>query len=206
MKIKTLTLDNKSGKEIELNDSIFAITPRIDIMHRVVEWQRAKRQAGTHSTLERGEVAKTTKKPFRQKGTGNARQGSNAGPHMRGGGVAHGPRVRSHAYSLPKKIKALGLRSALSQKAAEGKLTIIDAATLPAPKTKDLVSKLAGLDLESALFIDGSTPDANFSKAIRNIKHVDVLPGIGANVLDILKHDALVLTVDAVKQLEERLA
>jgi large subunit ribosomal protein L4 len=205
MKVNVVSLDNKKGAEVELNDALFGLELRKDVLHRVVEWQRAKRQSGTHKVLERGEVHGTTKKPFAQKGTGNARQGSLKGPHQRGGGNAHGPRVRSHAYSLTKKFRQLGLRTALSLKAAEGKLHIVETASLKEAKTKDLSAKLDKLGLDNALFIDAAV-DVNFLKAANNIKHIDILPQIGANVYDILKHDSLVLTVDALKLLEERLA
>ena len=168
--------------------------------------QRARKQSGTHKVKERGEVHGTTKKPFAQKGTGNARQGSLKGPHQRGGGVAHGPRARDHAIKLPKKVRQIGLRSALSLKAAEGKLIILKDAKLKDAKTKILSGHLEKMNICSALLIDGDAVDGNFKSAAANIKNVDVLPQIGANVFDILKHDNLILTVDAVKKLEERLA
>ena len=205
MKAKIVSLDNKSSSDITLNKDVFGLEVRKDILARVVNWQLAKKQAGTHNTKERGDITGTTKKPFRQKGTGNARQGSLKGPHQRGGGVAHGPEPRSHAYKLPKKIRQLGLKTALSLKLSEGKLQVLDSAKVKSPKTKDLGDKISKLGLSSALFIDGNEVDGNFKKAANNLKGIDILPEKGANVYDILKHDNLVLTVDAVKKLEERL-
>lgn len=206
MKVKVATFGTGKPADIELNDAVFGIEPRVDVIQRVTEWQRANAQSGSHATLERNSVRGTTKKPFKQKGTGNARQGSLKGPHQRGGGVAHGPRVRSHGYNLNKKVRQLGLRSALSAKAKDGKLVIIDSIDLKDAKTKDLVKKLEKLSLTSALFIEKEGVNANFQKAANNIPHIDALPSVGTNVYDILRHDTLVLTVDAAKQLEERLA
>jgi large subunit ribosomal protein L4 len=206
MQIEIRTLDGLSAGEMELPEAIFGQSPRPDIMARVVHWQQAKRRAGTHKTKGMGEVQGTTKKPYKQKGTGSARQGSLRAPQYRKGGVVHGPVVRDHGYALPKKVRRLGLISALSQKAAEGKLVVLDAATLDVAggaKTKDLVKQLAALGLASALFVD-RTVDAGFLRASRNIPGVDVLPTIGANVYDILKHDTLVLTRAAVEKLEAR--
>lgn len=205
MKVNIISLDNKKGAELTLNKDIFGLELRKDILQRVVEYQRAKKQAGTHSTLERGQVHGTTKKPFAQKGTGNARQGSLKGPHQRGGGVAHGPRVRSHAYNLTKKFRKLGLKIALSKKVADGKLVILEDINLKVSKTKELSAKLTKLGLTNALIIDSQIDDG-FKNAAANIKHIDVLPQIGTNVYSILKRDSLVLTVDALKALEERLA
>lgn len=206
MKLKLHTLDSKESGEVELNDAIFAVDPRKDILHRVVHWQLAKRRAGTHSTLERGEVAGTTKKPFKQKGTGNARQGSLKGPHQYGGGVAFGPKPRSYGYSLPKKIRALGLKMALSAKAAENNLVIVKDTKLKTPKTKDFVAQTAKFGWKTVLFIDGDKVEDNLLLASGNLVKWDAIPAIGANVYDILNHETLVLTESAVKKLEERLA
>jgi large subunit ribosomal protein L4 len=204
MKIDIRTLDNGSAGEAELPDDIFAVAPRQDIMARVVHWQLAKRRSGNHKAKGMSEVSGTTKKPYKQKGTGNARQGSLRSPQFRTGGVVHGPVVRDHGYDLQKKVRRLGLISALSQKQAEGKLVVIDAATA-APKTKELAAKLKVLGWTNTLFIDHAV-DANFLRASANIHRVDVLPTAGANVYDILQHDLLVLTTAAIEGLKERLA
>jgi large subunit ribosomal protein L4 len=202
MKVKVVTLENKAAGEVELSDAVFGLEPRKDILQRVVEWQRAKARAGTHKTKTRAEVSGTGKKPFKQKGTGGARQGTLRGPHQEGGGRAHGPVVRSHEYKLPKKVRALGLKHALSAKQAEGKLFIVD--SLTAKKTKDVAKNLTGLGLTKPLFIAPEF-DAGFEKAVRNVKHTNVLKTVGANVYDILKAKELVLTKDAVNALQERL-
>ena len=204
MQIEITTLDNGSAGSAELPDEIFAQALRADIMARVVHWQLAKRRAGTHKTKGLSEVSGTTKKPYRQKGTGNARQGSLRAPQFRTGGVVHGPVVRDHGYNLPKKVRRLGLISALSQKQAEGKLVVLDAAS-GTGKTSALVAQLKVLGWSSALIVD-RTVDDGFLRASRNIPHVDVLPTVGANVYDILKHDMLVLTTAGVEGLKERLA
>ncbi len=204
MQIEIKTLDNGSAGTAELPDAIFAATPRADIMARVVHWQQAKARAGTHKTKGMGEVQGTTKKPYKQKGTGNARQGSLRAPQFRTGGRVHGPVVRDHGYDLPKKIRRLGLISALSQKAADGKLVVLDAAAGGA-RTKELAAKLKVLGLGSALIVDKAV-DEGFARASRNIHGIDVLPTIGANVYDILRHDMLVLTTAGVEGLKERLA
>ena len=204
MQIEIKTLDNGSAGTADLPDDIFGAEPRPDILARVVHWQQAKRRAGTHKVKGMGEVQGTTKKPYKQKGTGNARQGSLRAPQFRTGGVVHGPVVRSHEYSLPKKVRRLGLISALSQKAREGKLVVLDAAAA-APKTKELAAKLKALGWRSALIVD-HTVDAGFLLASRNIVGVDVLPTIGANVYDILAHDVLAITTAGVEGLKERLA
>ncbi len=204
MKIGIKTLDNGSAGEAELPDEIFAAAPRADIMARVVHWQLAKRRSGNHKVKGMGEVSGTTKKPYKQKGTGNARQGSLRSPQFRTGGVVHGPVVRDHGYDLPKKVRRLGLISALSQKQADGKLIVIDTATSEA-KTKDLAAKLKVLGWANTLFIDRAV-DANFARASANIHKIDVLPAVGANVYDILRHDLLVLTTAAIEGLRERLA
>jgi large subunit ribosomal protein L4 len=204
MQIEIRTLDNGTAGTIELPDAIFGATPRTDIMARVVHWQMAKRRAGTHKTKGMGEVQGTTKKPYKQKGTGNARQGSLRAPQFRTGGVVHGPVVRSHGYDLPKKVRRLGLISALSQKLAEGKLVVLDAATADG-RTKALAQRLKVLGWSSVLIIDRAV-DASFLRASRNIFGIDVLPTVGANVHDILAHDVLAVTASGVEGLKERLA
>ena len=205
MKIDIITLDNGSAGSTELPDEFFAAEPRQDIMARVVHWQQSKRRAGTHKTKGMGEVSGTTRTPYKQKGTGNARQGSLRAPQFRTGGVVHGPVVRDHGYDLPKKVRRLGLISALSQKQADGKLVVLDAATASGNKTKDLAAKLKVLGWKSALIIDGAVDD-NFALASRNIHGVDVLPSVGANVYDILRHDVLAITQAGVDGLKARLA
>jgi large subunit ribosomal protein L4 len=204
MQIEIKTLDNGSAGTAELPDELFAITPRADIMARVVHWQQSKRRAGTHKIKGMGEVRGTTKKPYKQKGTGNARQGSLRAPQYRGGGQVHGPVVRSHGYDLPKKVRRLGLISALSQKQAEGKLVVLDAAA-GATRTRELQAKLKVLGWNSALIIDRAV-DAGFLLASRNLVGIDVLPTIGANVYDILAHDVLAITTAGLAGLKERLA
>ncbi|WBV42908.1 50S ribosomal protein L4 [Pseudoroseomonas cervicalis] len=206
MQVPVITLDNGQAGEIDLPDALFAAAPRADIMARVVHWQLAKRRAGTHKVKGMGEVSGTTKKPYRQKGTGNARQGSLRAPQFRTGGAVHGPVVRDHGYSLNKKVRRLGLISALSQKAAEGKLVVLDTAALGADaKTSAMASKVKALGWKSALVVDASVEDG-FGRAVRNLKNVNVLPSMGANVYDILKHDVLAVTRQAVDALKERLA
>ncbi len=205
MKIDITTLDNGTAGTAELPDDIFATTPRADIMARVVHWQQAKRRAGTHKTKGMGEVRGTTKKPYKQKGTGNARQGSLRAPQYRTGGVVHGPVVRDHGYDLPKKVRRLGLISALSQKVADGKLIVLNEAKAADPKTKALAAKFKTLGWRSTLIIDGVVDD-NLSLATRNIHGVDVLPSVGANVYDILRHDVLAITQAGVEALTARLA
>jgi len=205
MKINVVTLENKAAGELELADTVFGLEPRADILQRVVEWQRAKKRAGTHKTKTRAEVSGPGKKPFKQKGTGGARQGTTRSPHHEGGGRAHGPVVRSHAYGMTKKVRALGLRHALSSKQAAGKLIVVDTLTLKDAKTKAVVSKFATLGLTKPLFITGAEVDAGFAKAINNLIGHDVLPIQGANVYDILRHKELVLTREAVDALEARL-
>lgn len=204
MQIDIKTLDNASAGSVELADEIFGTAPRADIMARVVHWQQARRRAGTHKVKGMSEVSGTTKKPYRQKGTGNARQGSLRAPQYRKGGIVHGPVVRDHGYDLPKKVRRLGLISALSQKQADGKLVVIDRAA-GVEKTKELATKLRALGWTSALFIDADV-DAGFLRASRNLIGVDVLPTVGANVLDILRHDILVVTSAGLEGLTARLA
>ena len=205
MKYDIVNLDNQNVGSIELADSVFGVEVRQDILSRVVNWQLANRRAGTHKTKTIAEVSGTTKKPYKQKGTGNARQGSLRATQFRGGGISFGPVVRSHAQDLPKKIRRLGMRCALSVKAKEGKLVVVDALKMPEVKTKDLLSKMDKMGLASALFIGGAELDNNFSLSARNIINVDVLPAQGANVYDILRRDTLVLTKEAAENLEARL-
>ena len=206
MQVKVITLDNGQAGEIELPEELFGATPRSDIMARVVHWQLAKRRAGTHKVKGMGEVSGTTKKPYRQKGTGNARQGSLRAPQFRTGGVVHGPVVRDHGYSLNKKVRRLGLISALSQKAAEGKLVVLDTATLPSDaKTASVAKQLKALGWTSALVV-AAAADETFARVVRNLPKVQVLPTVGANVYDILKHDVLAVTRAGVEALKERLA
>lgn len=205
MKQDILSLDNKNVGSIELCESIFGLEVRADILQRVVRWQLARQQAGTHKTKGRSEVALTPAKPFKQKGGGRARQGSRKGSQFRKGGIVFGPVVRDHSHDLTKKFRKLGLKTALSAKAKEGNLIIIDEARLSSPKTKDLKDKLVVCGWGNCLFIDGKEVDINFALASRNIIGVDVLPTMGANVYDILRKGKLVLTKDAVSCLEERL-
>ena len=205
MKASVLSLDGKDAGSIELADEIFGVKVRPDILARMVNWQLAKRRAGTHKTKGISDVQGTTKKPWRQKGTGRARQGSLRSPQFRGGAVIFGPVVRSHAFDLQKKVRKLALKTALSAKQAEGKLVILDTAKVDEPKTKPLAARLKALGWESVLIIDGPTLDENFARAARNIAKVDVLPQQGANVFDILRRDTLVLTRQAVEHLEARL-
>lgn len=204
MQIDIKTLDNTTAGSTELPDVIFAAKPRADIMARVVHWQQAKRRAGTHKVKGMGEVRGTTKKPYKQKGTGNARQGSLRAPQFRGGGAVHGPVVRGHGYDLPKKVRRLGLISALSQKAADGKLVVLDAAAGGSGKTRDLKAKLLALGWKSVLVVD-HTVDQGFLQASRNIIGIDVLPTVGANVYDILRHDVLAITTAGIEGLKARL-
>jgi len=204
MDITVKTLDGKEAGKLSLSDAIFGLEPRTDILARVVRWQLAKRQAGTHETQGRADVARTGSKMYKQKGTGRARHSSARAPQFRGGGRAFGPVTRSHAHDLPKKVRALGLRHALSAKARDSQLIVLDSTALDAAKTKVLKERLAGLGLANALIIDGAEVQANFGFAARNIPHVDVLPVQGINVYDILRRDTLVLTRAAVDALEER--
>lgn len=204
MDISVKTLDGGDAGEVALDDAIFGLEPRTDIIARVVRWQLAKRRAGTHAVKNRAEIWRTGKKMYKQKGTGNARHGSARVPQFRGGGRAFGPVVRSHEHDLPKKVRALGLKFALSSKARDRQLIVLDSAALPEGKTKVLADRLQKLGLGDVLVVDGSEPDANFGKAARNLPHIDVLPVQGINVYDILRRDTLVLTKAAVAALEER--
>ena len=203
MQLDIINFDGKAVGKVELQDSIFGLEPRADILHRVVTWQRAKSRAGTHAVKTVSDVAGSGKKAFKQKKTGNAREGERYNVHMRGGGVVHGPVVRDHAIDLPKKIRSLGLKMALSSKVKEGSLIVIDSEKLKAAKTGAFAKQL---NITSALFVGADKLDENFKKSMANVANVDALPTIGLNVLDILKHEKLVLTADAVKAVEARLA
>jgi len=205
MKADVVSLDNKKLGEVDLADEIFGLPARPDILARVVNWQLAKRRTGTHKTKSTGEVNGSTAKIYRQKGTGRARHGSRKVNIFRGGAVAHGPVPHSHAFKLPKQVRALGLKTALSAKQAEGKLIVLESAKLDSPKTKELVKRLSEFGVSSALIVDGAALDENFCRAAANIPGIDVLPSIGANVYDIMRRDTLVLTKDAVSALEARL-
>ena len=205
MKLKVHNLDNKEVGDIDLADEVFGLPVRGDILARVVNWQLAKRRAGTHKAKGISDISGTTKKPYKQKGTGRARQGSLRSPQFRGGARIFGPVVRSHEFSLQKKVRRLGLKTALSAKQAEGKLVVIDAATLAEAKTKALRARFEALGWNSVLIIDGEAVDEGFARAARNLPRVDVLPQQGANVYDILRRDTLVLTRAAAELLEARL-
>jgi len=204
MKLKVIKINGASAGSVELGDDIFGLDPRVDILHRVVRWQRNKAQAGTHKVKTRSETSYSRKKIYRQKGTGGARHGDRNAPIFRKGGVYKGPTPRSHAHDLPKKVRALGLKHALSAKAKEGSLVILDKATANG-KTSELAKQVKELGWKRALVIDGAEVNTNFAKAARNIEGLDILPTIGANVYDILKRDTLVLTKAGVEALEARL-
>ena len=205
MKLDIINFDGKSVGNVELPAAIFGLEPRADILHRVVVYQRAKARAGTHSTKTVSDITGSSRKMVKQKKTGNARQGERFNVHMRGGAVVHGPHPRDHSIDLPKKIRSLGLKMALSSKLKDGTLIIIDSEKVAAAKTGAMAKILAKLNLKSALFVGATDIDSNFKKSIANIPYIDVLPTIGLNVLDILKHNNLVLTADAVKAIEARL-
>lgn len=205
MKIAVKTLDGADAGEIELADAVFGLEPRKDILFRVINWQLAKRRAPARASRERSDVNRTGKKFGNQKGGGTARHGNRAAPQFIGGGKAHGPRARSFEHSLNKKIRALGLRTALSVKAAEGKLMIVDSLALDAAKTKAMIERLEQLGVKKVLFIDGDAVDQNFKLACQNLYKVDVLPSVGANVYDIMNHETLVLSRAGVEKLEARL-
>lgn len=204
MKVDVKNLDAGTVGQIDLVEDIFAREIRADILHRVVTWQLAKRRATARAAKERGDVKLTSKKMYRQKGSGSARHGNKAAPQFRKGGKAHGPRARDFEFSLNKKIRALGLKVALSAKQAEGKLIVLENLEIADGKTKVLAEKLGKLGINSGLFIDGDAVDANFKLAASNLPKINALPVIGANVYDILKHDTLVLTRAAVEKLEAR--
>ncbi len=205
MKCKVIDLDNKAAGDLDLADAVFALDIRRDLLARAVNYQLAKRRQGTHNTKGRSDISGSTRKPFKQKGTGRARQGTTRAAQMRGGQTTFGPKPRSHAHDLTKKVRKLALKTALSAKQQEGKLVILSEATASEPRTKDLAAKLQTLGWQSALIIGGTELDRNFTLALRNIPGVDVLPQQGANVYDILSRDTLVLTREAVTQLQERL-
>ncbi len=204
MKLKVIKLDGASAGSVELGDDIFGLDPRVDILHRVVRWQRNKAQAGTHKVKTRSETSYSKKKIYRQKGTGGARHGDRNAPIFRKGGVYKGPTPRSHGHDLPKKVRTLGLKHALSAKAKEGSLVILDKAT-SSGKTAELAKQVKDLGWKRALVIDGLEVNGEFAQAARNIEGLDILPTIGANVYDILKRDTLVLTKAGVEALEARL-
>ena len=206
MKTEVVKLDAAKAGSVDLDDAVFGIAEvRADLLQRAVKWQLSRRQAGTHKAKERGEIARTKKKMYRQKGTGGARHGARSAPIFVGGGKAHGPRVRSHATELPKKVRALALKHALSSKAGGSNLIVLDEAKLDAPKTKSLVDAFGKLGVKNALIVDGETLDENFARAARNIPNVDVLPAQGLNVYDVLRRDTLVLTKAAIAKIEARL-
>ena len=205
MKCDVISLENKKVGSVDLDEAVFGTAVRADLMSRYVNWQLAKRRSGNHKVKTRSEVQGTTANPFKQKGTGNARQGSKRAPQLRGGGVVFGPHVRDHGFGLQKKVRRLALKSALSSKQAEGKLVVLDNAKMKNPKTADLIKNLGKLGWGKALVIDGNELDNNFQLAARNVMGLNVLPSQGANVYDILRSDTLVLTKDAIDKLVERL-
>jgi len=204
MKMEVNSLDNKKIKDIDLDKQIFGVELKEEIVYRMIRYQLAKRRSGNHKTKGISEISGTTKKPFKQKGTGNARQGSKRSPQMRGGAVIFGPQVRSHAHKLPKKIKKLALKMAISKKIKDGKFKIISELKISKPKTNLFRSKLSSLKLDSVLFIDGKDIDNNFLLAAKNVPKIDILPVDGINVYDILKRDFLVLSENAVNGIKER--
>jgi large subunit ribosomal protein L4 len=205
MKAKVLNLDNKASGEIDLSDAIFGLEPRADLIQRVVVWQLAKRRAGTHKVLTRGEINRTKMKVYKQKGTGQARHGARSAPLFVGGAKAMGPVQHSHEFDLPKKVRALGLKHALSSKAKTGAIVVLDEAKAKAIKTGDLAKRFGKLGVASALVVDGAF-DKNFELSARNLVGVSLVPAAGLNVYDIMRRDKLVLTTAAVKAIEERLA
>jgi large subunit ribosomal protein L4 len=206
MKLAITTLAGKETGSVELAEALFGLEPRADILHRMVRYQLAKRQAGTHQAQERSTINRTTKKLYKQKGTGNARHGSAKAPQFRGGGRAFGPIARSHAHDLPKKVRVLALKLALSAKASANEIIVLDKAEVGSPKTKDLRDTFVKLGLANALIIGGAALQDNFVLASRSIPNIDVLPVQGINVYDILRREKLVLTTDALDALSQRLA
>ena len=204
MKLDVIKLDGAAAGSIDLGNDIFGLEPRVDILHRVVRWQRNKAQAGTHKVKTRCETSYSRKKIYRQKGTGGARHGDRNAPIFRGGGIYKGPTPRSHAHDLPKKVRVLGLKHALSSKLKDGSLVVIDEAASDG-KTAALAKMVKNLGWKRALIIDGASVDVEFAKAASNIEGLDILPSMGANVFDILKRDTLVLTKAGVEALEARL-
>ncbi len=205
MKADAIKLDGKKAGSVDLDDAIFGLEPRADILHRVVRWQRNNAQAGTHKVKTRSEVSYSTKKIYRQKGTGGARHGARSAPIFRGGGVYKGPTPRSHGHDLPKKVRKLGLMHALSAKANAGELVILDTVEIKDVKTKALAAQVKELGWKRALIIDGADVNTDFAQAARNIAGLDILPSMGANVYDILKRDTLVITKAGLEALEARL-
>ena len=206
MKADAINLDGGKAGSVDLNEAIFGLEPRKDILHRVVRWQRNKAMAGTHDVLGRSEVSFSTKKIYRQKGTGGARHGSRGAPIFRGGGTYKGPTPRSHAHDLPKKFRKLGLKHALSAKAAAGELVVVENINVKDAKTSAVAKQVGALGWKRALIIDGADVNAEFAQAARNITTINILPSQGANVYDILKSDTLVLTKAGLEALEARLA
>jgi large subunit ribosomal protein L4 len=205
VKTKVLNLDNKSAGDVELNDDIFGLEPRADLIQRVVVWQLAKRRAGTHKILTRAEVNRTKKKVYKQKGTGQARHGARSAPLFVGGAKAMGPVTHSHEFDLPKKVKALGLRHALSSKAKAGNIVVIDEAKTKEAKTGDLAKRFGKMGVANVLIVDGEF-DKNFHLSARNLSHVSLLPAAGLNVYDIMRSEKLMLTKSALAAIEERLS
>jgi large subunit ribosomal protein L4 len=203
VKTKVLNLDNKSAGDVELKDEIFGLEPRADLIQRVVVWQLAKRRAGTHKILTRGEINRTKKKVYKQKGTGQARHGARSAPLFTGGAKAMGPVNHSHEFDLPKKVRALGLKHALSSKAKAGNIVVLDEAKAKEIKTTDLAKRFGKMGVGSALIVDGEF-DKNFQMSARNISHVSLLPVAGINVYDIMRSEKLVLTKAALQSIEER--
>ena len=206
MELEFKTLDGASAGSITGSDEIFGLEPRADILQRVVRWQLAKRRAGTHDVKNRAEISRTGKKMYKQKGTGGARHGSKRANLFRGGGRSFGPTPRDHAHDLPKKVRALGLKLALSAKARSADIVVLDQATLAEPKTRALLERFGKLGLSNALVVSGAEVDGNFGRAASNIPNIDVLPIQGINVYDILRREKLVLTKAAVEALEARFA
>jgi large subunit ribosomal protein L4 len=206
MKLDVIKLDGGKAGSVELDADLFGLEPRADILHRVVRWQRNNAQAGTHKVKTRSEVSYSTKKIYRQKGTGGARHGARSAPIFRGGGVYKGPTPRSHGHDLPKKVRRLGLMHALSAKAVAGELVIIDSIDIKDVKTKALAAQIKELGWKRALIIDGAEVNTEFAQAARNIAGLDILPTMGANVFDILKRDTLVITKAGLEALEARLS
>ena len=204
MDIKVTSLDGKASGKVSVSDAVFGLEPRQDILHRMVRYQQAKRRAGTHDVKNRSEINATTKKMYRQKGTGNARHSTKKAPQFRGGGRAFGPTPRDHSHGLPKKVRTLALKHALSAKQASEQIIVVDELAVKDAKTSDLRGKLSKLGIANALFIGGAELDRNFQLAARNVPHVDVLPVQGINVYDILRREKLVLSKSAVEALEER--
>jgi large subunit ribosomal protein L4 len=205
VKTKVLNLDNGQAGEVDLKESIFGLEPRKDLIQRVVVWQLAKRRAGTHKILTRGEINRTKKKMYKQKGTGQARHGARSAPLFVGGAKAMGPVNHSHEFDLPKKVRALGLKHALSSKAKDGAIVVLDEAKAKEVKTNDLAKRFGKMGVGSALIVDGEF-DKNFQLSARNLTHVDLVPVAGINVYDIMRRDTLVLTKAALAAIEERLA